>query len=147
MQPYERLTSERLASLPEGSRLKLGGQIIKLTGRGSFTNSAGRTLNMIEYVDSRGVPGSFAESIILDSATEYLSSVMCAYCGRGAIRAIALFRRYRPTCRRHKSISALTMLTVQKFFRQNPSRAKTSRRTRWCSANRIADGCHALPAV
>ncbi|ESN31324.1 hypothetical protein L371_00001, partial [Enterobacter sp. MGH 25] len=25
MQPYERLTSERLASLPEGSRLKLGG--------------------------------------------------------------------------------------------------------------------------
>lgn len=55
MQPYERLTSERLASLPEGSRLKLGGQIIKLTGRGSFTNSAGRTENMIEYVDSRGV--------------------------------------------------------------------------------------------
>ncbi|MBT2048466.1 hypothetical protein [Enterobacter asburiae] len=58
MQPYERLTSERLASLPDGSRLKLGGQIIKLTGRGSFTNSAGRTENMIEYVDSRGVPGT-----------------------------------------------------------------------------------------
>ena len=41
MQPYERLTSERLASLPEGSRLKLGGQIIKLTGAGHSPTAPG----------------------------------------------------------------------------------------------------------
>lgn len=131
MQPYERLTPERLASLPEGSRLKLGGQIIKLTGRGSFTNSAGRTENMIEYVDSRGVPGSFAESIILDSATEHLSSVMCAYCGARRHKSdctVQTVSTYMSTAQKHfctdKGCS-------EKFFRQNPSRAKTSRRTRW----------------
>ncbi|HDC4524085.1 hypothetical protein QLG09_17260 [Enterobacter sp. V89_11] len=131
MQPYERLTSERLASLPEGSRLKLGGQIIKLTGRGSFTNSAGRTENMIEYVDSRGVPGSFAESIILDSATEHLSSVMCAYCGARRHKSdctVQTVSTYMSTAQKH---FCTDKGCAEKFFRQNPSRAKTSRRTRW----------------
>ncbi|MFX2664780.1 hypothetical protein V6206_05755 [Enterobacter hormaechei] len=131
MQPYERLTSERLASLPEGTRLKLGGQIIKLTGRGSFTNSAGRTENMIEYVDSRGVPGSFAESIILDSATEYLSSVMCAYCGARRHKSdctVQTVSTYMSTSQKH---FCTDKSCAEKFFRQNPSHAKTSRRTRW----------------
>ncbi len=131
MQPYERLTSERLAGLPNGSRLKLGGQIIKLTGRGSFTNSAGRTENMIEYVDSRGVPGSFAESIILDSATEYLSSVMCAYCGARRHKSdctVQTVSTYMSTAQKH---FCADKGCAEKFFRQNPSRAKTSRRTRW----------------
>ncbi|ELJ5855646.1 hypothetical protein RS425_004057 [Enterobacter kobei] len=131
MQPYERLTSERLASLPEGSRLKLGGQIIKLTGRGSFTNSTGRTENMIEYVDSRGMPGSFAESTILDSATEYLSSVMCAYCGARRHKSdctVQTVSTYMSTSKKH---FCTDKGCAEKFFRQNPCRAKTSRRTRW----------------
>lgn len=61
MQPLPRLTSERLASLPAGTRLKMGGHIVKLVGRGVFTNDAGITQNMVDYVDSRGVPGSFEE--------------------------------------------------------------------------------------
>lgn len=131
MQPYERLTADRLANMPAGSRLKLGGQIIKLTGRGSFTNSAGRTENMIEYVDSRGVPGSFAESIILDSATEYLSSVMCAYCGARRHKSdctVQTVSTYMSTAQKH---FCTDKNCAEKFFNQNPSRAKSSRRTRW----------------
>jgi hypothetical protein len=34
MQPLPRLTSDRLASLPAGTRLKMGGHIVKLVGAG-----------------------------------------------------------------------------------------------------------------
>lgn len=61
MQPLPRLTADRLAVLPAGTRLKMGGHIVKLVGRGVFTNDAGITQNMVDYVDSRGVPGSFEE--------------------------------------------------------------------------------------
>ncbi len=131
MQPYERLTSERLASLPAGSRLKLGGQVIKLTGRGSFTNSAGRTESMIEYVDSRGVPGSFSESIFLDSATEHLNSVMCAWCGARRHQSdcnVQTVSTYMSTKQEH---FCTDKKCAEKHFNQNPSRAKNSRRTRW----------------
>ena len=131
MQPYKRLTSERLASLPAGSRLKLGGQVIKLTGRGSFTNSAGRTESMIEYVDSRGVPGSFSESIFLDSATEHLNSVMCAWCGARRHKSdcnVQTVSTYMSTKQEH---FCTDKKCAEKHFNQNPSRAKNSRRTRW----------------
>lgn len=82
MNPLPRISSERLAALPVGSRLKLGSQIVKLTGRGPFTYSDGRTEDIIEFVDSRGVAGSHAESIFLASATEHLNSVMCDKCGQ-----------------------------------------------------------------
>lgn len=81
MNPLPRISSERLAALQPGSRLKLGSQIVKLTGRGQFTYSDGHTEDIIEYIDSQGIPGSFAESIFLKSATEHLNSVMCAKCG------------------------------------------------------------------
>ena len=102
---------------------------------------------MIEYVDSRGVPGSFAESIILDSATEYLSSVMCAYCGA---------RRHKSDCT-VQTVSTY-MSTSQKHFCTDKGCAESSSARTFPrqdnhgerdgdSANRIADGCHALPAV
>lgn len=131
MQPYERLTADRLASLPAGSRLKLGGQIIKLTGRGSFTNAAGRTLNMIDYVDSRGVPGSFEESIILASATEYLNSVMCAYCGARRHVNDCIVRSVSTYMTTSQSHFCEDKGCAERYFRMNPGRSKMARRNKW----------------
>ena len=80
MQPLPRLTADRLAVLPAGTRLKMGGHIVKFVGLGSFTNAAGVTQSMVDYVDSRGVQGSFEEKIFLSTATEHLNAVQCEHC-------------------------------------------------------------------
>ncbi|MDM2816916.1 hypothetical protein [Citrobacter sp. Cpo102] len=131
MQPYERLTAVRLASLPEGSRLKLGGQIIKLTGRGSFTNSAGHTENMIEYVDSRGVPGSFSESIFLESATEHLNSVMCDNCGARRHPKDCVVRSVSTYMSTRQSHFCEDKGCADRYFLKNPTHLKKTRRTQW----------------
>ncbi|SCC35309.1 hypothetical protein [Kosakonia oryziphila] len=82
MDVLPRLTPEKLASLPPGTRIKFGGQIVKLVGRGTLVNAAGRTETIIEYTDSRGVNGSFEEKIFLQTATQYLNSVRCDMCGQ-----------------------------------------------------------------
>ncbi|MFZ5406641.1 hypothetical protein [Enterobacter asburiae] len=131
MQPYARLTADRLASLPPGSRLKLGGQIIKLTGRGSFTNSAGRTANMIEFVDSRGVPGSFDEDIVLASATEHLNSVMCAFCGARRHVNDCIVRSVSTYMTTSQSHFCEDKGCAERYFRMNPGRSKAARRNKW----------------
>lgn len=82
MDVLPRLTSEKLATMPIGTRIKFGGQIVKLAGRGTLVNAAGRTETMIEYTDSRGVNVSFEEKIFLQTATEFLNSVRCDMCGQ-----------------------------------------------------------------
>lgn len=131
MQPYARLTAERLAGFPAGTRLKLGGQIVKLTGRGAFTTSAGRTENMIEYVDSRGVPGSFAESIFLESATEHLQSVMCACCGSRRHPKDCVVRSVSTYMTTSQSHFCEDKGCAEKFFRLHPGRSQSSRRNKW----------------
>lgn len=80
MQTYSRLTSERLAQLPPGSILKFGGQLVHLTGRGHMPGPDGLEETVIEYVDTQGNPGSFAEFVFLQSATEHLNTERCAGC-------------------------------------------------------------------
>lgn len=82
MDALPRLTPEKLAAMPNGTRIKFGGQIVKLSGRGTFVNAAGCTETMIEYTDSRGNNVSFEEKIFLQTATEYLNSVRCDFCLR-----------------------------------------------------------------
>lgn len=108
MQPLPRLTSERLASLPAGTRLKMGGHIVKLVGRGVFTNDAGITQNMVDYVDSRGVPGSFEEKIFLSTATEHLNAVMCEHCYALRHPNDCVVRTSRTTLPAARRISATT---------------------------------------
>ncbi|CAH6636017.1 hypothetical protein [Pseudocitrobacter vendiensis] len=131
MQPLQRLTAEKLAAMPAGTRLKFGGQIVKLAGRGSFRNSAGHLEEMIEYVDSRGVPGSFAESIFLASATEHLNAVMCDQCG--ALRhpkdcVVRTISTYMTTKQGHFCDDKGC---ADRFFILHPNRQQNKRRTRW----------------
>lgn len=131
MHPLPRLTADRLAALPAGTRLKMGDHIVKLVGRGSFTNAAGITQSMVDYVDSRGVQGSFEEKIFLSTATEHLNAVMCDYC-------FAL--RHPKDCVTRSITNYMTTRQAhfcddnecaEKYFIKHPGRQKAGRRTKW----------------
>ncbi|MGX9623919.1 hypothetical protein ACWYAI_19675 [Klebsiella quasipneumoniae] len=131
MQPLPRLTSERLASLPAGTRLKMGGHIVKLVGRGVFTNDAGITQNMVDYVDSRGVPGSFEEKIFLSTATEHLNAVMCEHCYELRHPNDCVVRNITNYMTSRQAHFCDDKGCAEKYFIKHPGRQKSSRRTRW----------------
>lgn len=131
MHPLPLLTADRLAALPAGTRLKLGGMIVKLVGRGSFTNAAGIRQDMVEYVDLRGNPGSFEESIFLSTATEHLNAVRCDNCF--ALRApkdciVRNVVNYMTTRQAHFCDDTGCS---QKYFIKHPEHQKSVRRNRW----------------
>lgn len=109
----------------------MGGHIVKLVGRGVFTNDAGITQNMVDYVDSRGVPGSFEEKIFLSTATEHLNAVMCEHCY--ALRhpndcVVRNITNYMTSSQAHFCDDKGC---AEKYFIKHPGRQKSSRRTRW----------------
>lgn len=131
MQPLPLLTADRLAILPAGTRLKMGGHIVKLVGRGSFTNAAGVTQSMVEYIDSRGVQGSFEENIFLSTATEHLNAVRCEFCGvlrhptDCVKRAIHTYMTTRQACFCEDKGCA------EFYFAKHSNRQKSTRRAQW----------------
>jgi hypothetical protein len=80
MQPLPRLTADRLAVLASRHTPENGRAHRETCRSRVFTNAAGITQNMVDYVDSRGVPGSFEEKIFLSTATEHLNAVQCEHC-------------------------------------------------------------------
>lgn len=128
MQPYPKLTRERLAALPNGTHLKLGGLLVKLTGRGQFVRGDGSTEDVIEYVDASGTPGSFTESVFLDAATEHLNATRCFYCGEWrdkgdcVTRTVEFYMSHvnQPFCADKKC--------AETYFLRNPNRTKHPRR-------------------
>ncbi|WP_255557275.1 hypothetical protein [Sodalis sp. dw_96] len=87
MQPYQTITRERLAELPAGAKLKLGAYVVEFIRRGAMQFPDGHEETFVEYIDIRGIAGSFEESIFLQSATEHLDAVRCTNCN--ALRAKA----------------------------------------------------------
>lgn len=128
MQAYCQLTSERLAQMSPGSILKFGGQLVHLTGRGNMSGPDGSEEAVIEYVDDLGNPGSFAEFIFLQSATEHLNSERCACCNR--IRdASDCEKRTATSYTGHRALwFCIDKKCADRYFTAHPQRARPRRR-------------------
>lgn len=131
MQALPRLTADRLAVLPEGTRLKMGGHIVKYVGRGSFTNASGITQNMVDYVDSCGIPGSFEEKIFLSTATEHLNAVQCENCFALRLPEDCVVRTITNYMTTRQAHFCDDKGCAQKYFIKHPRRQPSGRRTKW----------------
>jgi hypothetical protein len=80
MQPYEQLTSEKLAALPAGTQLKIGDQLIHLVGIVNKVDAAGHPISVVEFLDGLGNNQTIDLALFRQSATEHLDAVHCAYC-------------------------------------------------------------------
>lgn len=89
MNVIPRISSERLATLPAGTRIKFCDQVITLRGC-SHGNVA--------YTEPDGTEKTTSDFVITNSATEDLTAVRCECCGRFLAPADVkrtLIQRYR----------------------------------------------------
>jgi hypothetical protein len=80
MQPYEQLTSERLAALPAGTQLKMGDQIVYLIGIVNKVSASGHLIPVVEFLNHLGNNQTIELTLFRQSVTEHLDAVHCAYC-------------------------------------------------------------------
>ncbi|MBS3894885.1 hypothetical protein [Serratia marcescens] len=84
MQPILRVSLERLASLPAGSRLSFNNQIVTINHcRGGRVN----------YTDASGERREFAVDVVAASATECLDATSCQCCGVLRLRSDLINKR------------------------------------------------------
>lgn len=82
MQPYPKLTRQRLAELPPGTPIRIGVLLVTFSGYAIRPNYKGEDEAFVDYTLPDGSSGSHMEYTLLESGTEHLDSVKCAYCGR-----------------------------------------------------------------
>jgi hypothetical protein len=131
MQPLPRLTADRLAVLASRHSPENGRAHREACRSRVFTNAAGITQNMVDYVDSRGVPGSFEEKIFLSTATEHLNAVH--------VRTLLALRHPKDCVVRSITNYMTTRQAhfcddkgcAEKYFIKHPGRQKSGRRTKW----------------
>lgn len=131
MDALPRLTPEKLAAMPAGTRIKFGGQIVRLAGRGTYVNGAGRTETIIEYTDSRGVNGSFEEKIFLQTATEFLNAVRCDFCLRLRDKNDCEVKVIETYMSRSNGNFCKDRCCAQLYFARHPNQKPQTGRRKW----------------
>lgn len=82
MQPIPKLTAQRLAELPPGTPIRIGTQLVTLSGCRISPNYKGEDETFVDYTLPNGKEMSHMQFTVLQSGTEHIESVMCRYCGR-----------------------------------------------------------------
>lgn len=82
MQIIPKLTRQRLGELPEGTPIRIGSQTVIFDGCSIDADHKGNDETFINYIDEAGNRQRYSEWTILQSATEFIDSELCSYCGR-----------------------------------------------------------------
>jgi len=82
VQAIPKLTQQRLAELPPGTRIRIGRELVTFNSCSVRPNYKGEAETFVEYTDANGQALRHCEFTVLQSATEVIDAVMCKYCGK-----------------------------------------------------------------